>query len=739
MQKITAFIWSCSCALVLLLCCAPTPSNAAQDSESQQFVAVDTSRLMGLPDSHEVLGVEKAFPHVEFTRPVDVTNAGDGSNRIFVVEQNGRIRILVNDATTQDVHEFLDLSKDVRREHNEEGLLGLAFHPKYRVNGEFFVFYSTTPLGSVVSRFRVSKDDPNRADRASEEKLLEFPKPYGNHNGGSLKFGPDGFLYVSVGDGGLADDPHENGQNLETLFGSILRIDVDHKGLDKNYAIPPDNPFVQQGSRLRGEIWAYGLRNPWRIGFDRLTGSLWAGDVGQDRFEEVNVIVRGGNYGWNLREGKQPRDPMAARDSVQKFIDPVFEYPRVEGKSITGGLVYRGDRLSSLKGAYIYADFLSGNIWALHWDGKQTTANHKVARTSLMISSFGEDEAGELYFTAFDGGIHRFRTPENNTSRDFPKTLTETGLFSSVKDHQPAPSLIPYNVNVPLWSDGASKERFLALPRNNSVAFNQKEQWEFPVGTVIVKTFFLQTDTTNPEKRRRLETRLWLQSARGWEGYTYLWNDEQTEATLLADWPFRKEYEIKTPEGSVKQEWYFPSRSDCQACHTHNAGFVLGWNTRQLNRLENSGKRNTNQIEKFQLLKLFTEPLLPAAAELESYPDWEDEKAPLESRARAYVDVNCALCHSPGGFGTAGGSKANLDVHIPFDAAFAVPTESNPDAPQWIVPRESHHSQLIRRMSSRNPKDQMPPLATLVPDHNAQNVIRQWIDELKNNESRPYP
>ncbi|MBC7856254.1 MAG: PQQ-dependent sugar dehydrogenase, partial [Pirellulaceae bacterium] len=237
-----------------------------------------------------------------------------------------------------------------------------------------------------ISRFKVSKEDPNKADRSSEEKLLEFPKPYGNHNGGSLKFGPDGFLYISIGDGGLANDPHENGQNLETLWGKILRIDVNRKDKGKNYAIGQDNPFVERGNNVRGEIWAYGLRNPWRIAFDRENGTLWNSDVGQDRFEEVNVIIRGGNYGWNLREGKHPRDPNAVRDSAEKFVSPILDYPRIEGKSVTGGVVYRGQRLPSLKGAYIYADFVSGNIWALHSDGKTAGANHKVARTSLLIS-----------------------------------------------------------------------------------------------------------------------------------------------------------------------------------------------------------------------------------------------------------------------------------------------------------------------------------------------------------------
>ncbi|MDB5384891.1 MAG: hypothetical protein JWM11_537 [Planctomycetaceae bacterium] len=263
---------------------------------------------------------------------------------MFVVEQDGRVRVFPNQSDAKETNVFLDLRGVVRREHNEEGLLGLAFHPDYRTNGQFFVFYSVTPRGSVVSRFRVSKDDPDRAQRDSEEILLQFPKPYGNHNGGCLRFGPDGCLYISVGDGGLAGDPHANAQSLEMLNGKILRIDVNHKDDGKNYAVPKDNPFAGRGG-VRGEIWAYGLRNVWRFSFDRPTGTLWAADVGQDRHEEVDIIDRGGNYGWNIREGKHPLDPNAERSPVGEFIEPVLDYPRVEGKSVTGGLVYRGRRL----------------------------------------------------------------------------------------------------------------------------------------------------------------------------------------------------------------------------------------------------------------------------------------------------------------------------------------------------------------------------------------------------------
>jgi uncharacterized repeat protein (TIGR03806 family) len=677
---------------------------------------------MGSPDAQPTLGVERAFPNLQFTRPVEFTHAGDGSDRLFVVEQDGRIRVFPNRTDAKQAKVFLDLREVVRREHNEEGLLGLAFHPNYRTNGEFFVFYSVTPRGSIVSRFRVSKDDPNRADRDSEEKLIQWTKPYGNHNGGCLRFGPDGHHYISVGDGGLAGDPHGNAQNLEVVNGKILRIDVDHKDVGKHYAIPKDNPFADRGGNVRGEIWAYGLRNPWRFSFDGPTGTLWAADVGQDRHEEIDIIVRGGNYGWNIREGKHALDPNAERSPVGEFIEPILDYPRVEGKSVTGGLVYRGKRLPDLVGAYVYGDFISGNVWALRWDGKKVTASPKIARTSLLISAFGEDEAGEVYFSSFDGFIYRFRTPPERGPA-FPRTLTETGLFASVKDHVPAAGLIPYTVNVPLWSDGAAKDRFLVLPEKGKVVFKEKDQWEFPVGTVLVKTFYINTDLEKPEAMRRLETRLLVLNARGWEGYTYIWKEEQDEANLLADWPLTKQFDVQTATGPVKREWYFPSRSDCVACHTQHAGSVLGLNTRQLNRVHDYGKAKDNQIRVFERLGIFTAPLPRPAKDLEAFPEWQSKEAPVGTLARAYLDANCAMCHSPGGRGHAGGAAMDMRFHEPLAEAF-------PGKKNWVIPGDPERSVLLKRMTMRHADPQMPPLATNRVDEDGTNVIRQWIKQL---------
>jgi uncharacterized repeat protein (TIGR03806 family) len=706
----------------------PAVLAAGQDPPAaalEPFVPVDTARLMGSPDEQPTLGVERAFPHLTFTRPVEFTHAGDGTDRLFVVEQDGRIRVFPNRSDGTDTKVFLDLRDVVRREHNEEGLLGLAFHPDFRTNGQFFVFYSGTPRGSVVSRFRVSRDDPDRADRTSEEKLIQWTKPYGNHNGGCLRFGPDGQLYISVGDGGLGGDPHANGQSLETLLAKILRIDVDHKDAGRNYAVPRDNPFADRGGNVCGEIWAYGLRNVWRFSFDRSTGTLWAGDVGQDRHEEIDVIVRGGNYGWNIREGKHALDPNAERSPVGAFIDPVLDYPRVEGKSVTGGLVYRGRRLPELVGAYLYADFISGNVWALRWDGKRVTANRKIARTSLLISAFGEDEAGETYVTAFDGFVYRLRAPTEKArpAPAFPRTLTETGLFASVKDHVPAPGLIPYTVSVPLWSDGAAKDRFLVLPDRGKVVFKEHDPWEFPVGTVLVKTFLLNTDLQNPKEMRRLETRLLVHNPRGWEGYTYLWNEEQDDANLLADWPLTRTFEVKSAAGPVKRDWYFPSRSDCQACHTQNAGFVMGVNTRQLNRAHEYGKVTDNELRVFERLGIFSGPLPKPAGDLEALPDWPARVAPVDTLARAYLDANCAMCHSPGGRGHAGGAGMDMRFHVPLHDAFRGNTH-------WLSPGDPARSILVKRMATRHADSQMPPLATNRVDEEAVDVIRRWIKQL---------
>jgi glucose/arabinose dehydrogenase len=369
-----------------------------------------------------------AFPNLEWTgwksedkgrlvqlRPIVLTHAGDGSNRVFVATEHGVTHVFPNDPKATATKVFLDIQDLVKYDdkENEEGFLGLAFHPKYKENGEFFVFYTLkSPKNTnVVCRYRVSKDDPDRADPASREEILRVSHKYWNHDGGTVCFGPDGYLYVVLGDGGSANDPDDNAQNLGNLLGKVLRIDVDHKGDGTAYAIPKDNPFVGKAG-ARPEIWCYGVRNPWRIAFDRKTGALWCGDVGQNLWEEIDILTAGGNYGWNRREGLHPFGPKGSGPRPE-FIEPIWEYHHDVGKSITGGTVYRGTRVPELEGHYLYADYVTNKLWALQYDEakKRVVANRPIPDKGVPVMSFGEDEQGDVYFmtyTATGKGIYRY-------------------------------------------------------------------------------------------------------------------------------------------------------------------------------------------------------------------------------------------------------------------------------------------------------------------------------------------
>lgn len=337
-----------------------------------------------------------------FRQPLLLTHATDGSGRIFVVGQNGDIQIIENGAPRAEA--FLDITERVGSSGNEQGLLGLAFHLDYENNGIFFVHYTDLNGDTVISRFQVS-GDANVADPSSETILLQYDQPYPNHNGGQIEFGPDGYLYIGLGDGGSGGDPHGNGQSLETLLGKILRIDVNS---GPPYGIPGDNPFVNGGGLP--EIWAYGLRNPWRFSFDRATGNMFIGDVGQGEWEEIDFlpagIVGGANFGWNYLEGTHPYEG----EAPEGLITPVTEYNHGSGCSVTGGYVYRGAALPEWQGVYLYGDFCSGQIFGLvqHEDG--TWESRPLFSTDFQITSFGEDESGELYVLDRGGGVYQLQS-----------------------------------------------------------------------------------------------------------------------------------------------------------------------------------------------------------------------------------------------------------------------------------------------------------------------------------------
>ncbi|MCK6574576.1 PQQ-dependent sugar dehydrogenase [Myxococcota bacterium] len=495
------------------------------------------NRTCRIPDAGPAgpLTVSEAFPALDFTAPLWIGHAGTGERRLFVAEQGGLIRSFEprEDADATDVFLRVDT-----RANGELGLLGLAFHPNHAENGLFYVFSSReNPTRSRISEFRRIPGDPPVADPDSERVLLEFEKPFGNHNGGDLHFGPDGYLYVAVGDGGSAGDPQNHAQRPETLLGSILRIDVDRRDPGLEYAVPADNPFAgctpDCGALgpARPEVWAYGLRNPWRMSFDPPTGRLFAGDVGQGAWEEVDLIRGGENYGWRRLEGNDCYE--AADCDPTGTTLPVHAYPRAEGQSIIGGRVYRGGAFPELWGAYIFGDNRSGRLWALREvDGRAENVT-LLADTDLQLTSFGVDTDETLYLTAYNARRSLFRLARPADAppvAPLPQRLSETGCFADVAAHAPAPGVVPYAVTSALYSDGALEYRAFALPEGGRFVFRDGQSWDAPNGSVVLKTFAFAT----PEGgERRVETRVMARGADGWQGYSYRWRADQSDADLL--------------------------------------------------------------------------------------------------------------------------------------------------------------------------------------------------------------
>ena len=385
-------------------------------------LAISFTALAEIPQ----LKLVNAYPNLKVKRPLWMQQLPDG--RMFLLEQRGKVYLLPKNANGKSTTLFFDIEKRKPYVKDEEGLLGMAFHPQFAKNGKFYAFYSAhKPLRSVVSEFRVSKGDHNKIDVSTERVLLTIARPFWNHDGGCILFGPDGKLYITHGDGGAREDPNDNGRNLSTLRGTIMRIDVDVTS--GPYGIPKDNPFVNRKG-ARGEIWAYGLRNVWRMSFDRETGDFWAADVGQDYWEEVDLIVKGGNYGWRTREGYHESFSNKSRTKItpskhqhsDRLLEPVIEYPHTpalaakskfnrhgHGLSITGGYVYRGRKIPALRGAYVYGDYKIGTVWAFKQSGGKVTEYQQMIGPNpiRLIASFGEDNAGEQYLLGFEGKIYR--------------------------------------------------------------------------------------------------------------------------------------------------------------------------------------------------------------------------------------------------------------------------------------------------------------------------------------------
>ncbi|MCA9128205.1 MAG: PQQ-dependent sugar dehydrogenase [Planctomycetales bacterium] len=706
-----------------------------------------TGRIDGTPDPADRFTTEPAFPHLTFDEPVAMC-AIPGHEMFCVATRRGKLYAFDNRSDVRHAQLLLDVKKTV---------YGVAFHPDFENNGYFFITSFDNPsrfdaTGAQLSRFQVTNFEKADITASTEQTILTWPS--GGHNGGCIRFGLDGYLYISVGDGSGMGDTLETGQDITDLSGSILRIDVDHPFHEQLYSIPKDNPFVLVKG-ARGEVWSYGHRHVWKFSFDR-QNRLWAGDVGQDLWEAVYVVESGGNYGWSVKEANHPFRPNRTLGPTPIRL-PIVEHSHSHFRSVTGGYVSYTTRLPELNGAYIYGDYDTGAIWALKYEKQQVGMHEKLADTQLRIVAFAQDADGEVLLVDYVGGkIYRLvpAPPPATQPSIFPRLLSETGLFSSTQDHVPAPGLIPYSVNAPLWTDGASKDRFIALPDLSQIEFDavfyphQPDYpdlgWRFPDGSVLVKTFSIALDETRPNELHRLETRI-LQfrqmpgnddryGAQVWNGYTYVWNDEQTDAYLLDDESMDRELSIVDPQatgGIRKQTWHFPSRSECALCHTMGSKYVLGVTTLQMNKEHDYGSHRENQLSLLERLSVFTSPLSKKPAQLPALAYYHDQSQPLHLRARAYLHANCAHCHRKWGGGNA---DFELQASLPLtDTGLinALPGQGtfNISDPRILVPGAPERSLLLTRMLLQG-EGKMPHIGSTVLDTSALPIIGDWIGSL---------
>ncbi len=710
-----------------------------------------TSRVVGSPDPPPPFKVVRAFPNLKFKQPLLLARC-PGSDRLFAGEQEGVLYSFPNrpDAGA-DV--FFDLRKELKTLHLHpqakelEFVYGLVFHPDFEKNRQCFVCYTlrakdpkvqNLPDGTRVSRFTVTRTDPPRIDPASEEIVLTFLQ--GGHNGGDLHFGPDRMLYISTGDAASPNppDPLDTGQDISDLLSSILRIDINRKDPGKNYAVPKDNPFVTMKG-ARPEVWAYGFRNPWRMGFDRQTGDLYVGDVGWELWEMVHRVEKGGNYGWAATEGPQPIKP--EKVGPTPILPPLIELPHTIAASVTGGYVYRGKKFPELRGAYVFGDWETRKLWAAHFEGGRTKSMPEIAKPSVRIVAFGEDKDGELYFLDYDGGtVHTIeRNDAVGKNTNFPTKLSETGLFSSVKDHTPAPGVYPFAVNARQWQDGATAVHWAAFPGTSSAVLHTEPKpipgmvnWHnfrmhFPKDAVLVRTLSLGG--------RRVETQLLHFEGVDWNPYTYAWRDDQSDADLVpAD---GGEKEVRN--GTQTHFWQFHSRTQCLSCHNSWAEYALAFQPEQLNRIGLDGRNQLVALTEAGLIRRVgakDKPLPPfdaaSAARARKLADPADTKQPLADRARSYLHANCGHCHT---FGAGGAVDLRLQLPGPLAEMKAIdvrPTRGDfglPDA-RIIKPGDACASTLFFRMAKFG-RDRMPHLGAELPDPAGLKLVGDWIEGMK--------
>ncbi|PHS07135.1 MAG: hypothetical protein COA78_13700 [Blastopirellula sp.] len=725
-----------------------TKSPAVSKYQKSPLAVWSSSKIIGTPDPPLPYVTRQIYADIKLNQPTMLMPVPN-TRRMIVTQLTKEILSFADDGSPESVKISLDL-KQVHPDATQ--VLSMNFAPNFPEDPYCYVVYGLKGIkeqGARLCRYKVSDVNIPVIDPNSEELIISWLNV--GHKGCSIQFDAAGYLYASIGDAAAPSPPDtlNTGQDISDLLSSIIRLDVSRTEGDRNYAIPPDNPFVNLKG-ARPEVWAYGFRNPWRMSFHPKTDELWVGDVGWELMELIFLAKRGGNYGWSIMEGSQkvrPDDPVGPTP----ITPPIVEHSHIEARSITGGYFYFGKEFPELQGAYIYGDYVTGKIWALRYEDNQVTWHKEIADTPLRIISFSLSSAGEIDILDFDGSVHRLATnTQQAQNKKFPTKLSETGLFESLDDLQLAPGVLPYEVNAEHWADHTTSKRLVALPNDRRLSLYQKTigatgenkgDISFPQDAVLAKTVYLEMEAGNPSSKRKIETQILHRTGDHWNAYNYIWNDQQTDAVLADNVATEREFIVKdnsVPGGIRKQTWHHSSRNECLLCHIWKSGTAHSFKLPQLDRpldeeLTGISKFDDNQLQALNKLGLF-EIELPKQVTPQVSPS--NTSAALADRARAYLHLNCAHCHSQGGGGTA---AIDIRQELPLDETDLLNgpvtqgTFGLTDS-KLLVAGDPYRSALYYRLAKMG-RGHMPHFGSTEPDAEGIRLIHDWIRSMESEET----